>query len=125
MRCLLVFVCVTMFSVFGFAQSQEALGRECIYNLFQTQDYKKVTTYFNDEFKKELTESKLSQTDLLVQKLGEYKGIIEVNKDDKGLYYYYVRFENQSLDAIIEFDKNKKISGLVLSSKHRDFKLKK
>ncbi len=35
MKQLLVFVFITMFGAFTFAQSQEALGRECIYHLFQ------------------------------------------------------------------------------------------
>lgn len=125
MRQLLVFVFVTMFSAFGFAQSQEALGRECIHYLFQKQDYKKVTTYFSEDFKKKLTEDKLAQTGQLSQTLGDYGGIIEVNKDEKGLYYYYVRFENQSMDVIISFNKENKIMGLMIDSEHRKFKTKK
>ncbi|SHI89457.1 Protein of unknown function [Cruoricaptor ignavus] len=122
MRHLLVFVFVTMFSAFGFAQSQQALGRECIYNLYQKKDYNKVTTYFSDNLKKDLTASKLSQTDLLLQKLGDYKGIIEINKDEKGIYYYYVRFENQPMDVIMKFDDKNKITGLTMSSVHKEFK---
>lgn len=125
MRQLLVFVFVTMFSAFGFAQSQEALGREVVYNLFQKQDYKKVTSYFSEDFKKKLTEDKLAQTGQLSQALGDYGGIIEVNKDEKGLYYYYVRFENQSMDVVMKFNDENKISGLVLRSEHKDFKTKK
>ena len=112
MRHLLVFVFVTMFSAFGFAQSQQALGRECIYNLYQKKD----------NLKKDLTASKLSQTDLLLQKLGDYKGIVETNKDEKGIYYYYVRFENQPMDVIMKFDDKNKITGLTMSSVHKEFK---
>lgn len=122
MKNLLVFVFVTMLSAFGFAQSQQALGRECIYNLYQKKDYKKVTSYFSENLKKDLTESKLSQTDLLLQKLGDYKGIVEVNKDEKGVYYYYLRFENQPMDVIVKFDDNNKINGLTMSSVHKEFK---
>ncbi|MDY3528524.1 DUF3887 domain-containing protein [Riemerella anatipestifer] len=125
MKQLLVFVFITMFGAFTFAQSQEALGRECIYHLFQKQDYKKVTSYFSEDFKKKLPEDKLAQTDQLLQALGEYKGIVEVNKDDKELYYYYVRFENQSMDVVIGFDKDNKINGLMINSNHKEFKLKK
>lgn len=125
MRHLLAFVFVTMFSAFGFAQSQEALGRECIHHLLQKQDYKKVTSYFSEDFKKKLTEDKLAQTGQLSQELGDYEGIIEVNKDEKGVYYYYVRFENQSMDVIIRFDEDKKINGLMMSSQHKEFKSKK
>ncbi|MDY3383176.1 DUF3887 domain-containing protein [Riemerella anatipestifer] len=125
MKQLLVFVFITMFGAFTFAQSQEALGRKCIYHLFQKQDYKKVTSYFSEDFKKKLPEDKLAQTDQLLQALGEYKGVVEVNKDDKELYYYYVRFENQSMDVVIGFDKDNKISGLALKSEHKEFKSKK
>lgn len=124
MKQLLVFVFVTMFSGFGLAQSKEALGRECVYHLFQKQDYKKVMTYFNEDFKQKLTEDKLAQTDQLLQALGDYKGVVEVNQDEKGQYYYYVRFENQSMDVIIGFDEYNKINGLMMSSTHKEFRSK-
>lgn len=122
MKYLLVFVFVTMFSAFSFAQSQQALGRECIYNLLQKRDYEKVTSYFSEDLKKNLPISKLSQTDLLLERLGDYKGIIEENKDEQGVYYYYVRFENQPMDVIIKFDDKDKINSLTMSSVHKEFK---
>ncbi|MDY6025583.1 DUF3887 domain-containing protein [Bergeyella zoohelcum] len=81
MKQLLAFVFVTMFGVFSFAQSKEALG--------------------------------------------DYKGVMEVNKAENETYYYFVRFEKQPMDVIISFDKNNKISGLLISSEHREFKKKK
>lgn len=122
MKQLLVFVFVTVFGALTFAQSKESLGREVIYNLFKKQDYKKVTTYFSEDFKKKLTEENLSQTDQMLQAIGDYKEIVDVNKDEKGMYYYYVRFENQSMDVVIGFDKDNKINGLMMSSKHKEFK---
>lgn len=125
MKHLLAFVFVTMFGVFSFAQSNEALGRECVRQLFEEENYKKVHAMFNDDFKTKLTVVKLSQSEKALEALGDYKGIMEVNKAENETYYYYVRFEKQPMDIVISFDGNNKISGLVLSSEHREFKKKK
>ncbi|MDO5615431.1 MAG: DUF3887 domain-containing protein [Cruoricaptor ignavus] len=125
MKQLLAIVFVTMFSVFSFAQTKEALGKECIHQLFEEENYKKVHAMFSDDFKTKLTEAKLSQTGAAFEALGDYQGIIEVNKDENGNYYYYVRFEKQSMDVIISFDNNNKIKGLMISSEHKEFKKKK
>lgn len=125
MKQLLAFVFVTMFGVFSFAQSKEALGKECIHLLFEEGNYKKVHAMFNDDFKTKLTVAKLSQTGSALEALGDYKGIMEINKGENETYYYFVRFEKQPMDVIISFDKNNKISGLLISSEHREFKKKK
>lgn len=125
MKHLLAFVFITMFGVFSFAQSNEALGKECIHQLFEEGNYKKVHAMFSDDFKTKLSVVKLSQMEQIIEALGDYKGIMEVNKTENETYYYYVRFEKQPMDMIISFDENNKISGLLLNSEHREFKKKK
>lgn len=125
MKQLLALVFVTMFGVFSFAQSKEALGKECIHLLFEEGNYKKVHAMFNDDFKTKLTVAQLSQTGSALEVLGDYKGVMEVNKAENETYYYFVRFEKKPMDVVISFDENNKISGLLLTSNHKDFKKKK
>lgn len=109
-------------SMFSFSQNNnKAMGETFIKLLLQEKKYQEAYSYFDETVKSKISLKLLEDTELqLRSQLGEFKAIVEVNKEND-TFFYYSDFEKMKLDVKITFNENSKIIGFFFTP-HREFK---
>jgi dienelactone hydrolase len=109
-------------SMFSFSQNNnKAIGETFIKLLLQEKKYQEAYSYFDETVKSKISLKLLEDTELqLRSQLGEFKAIVEVNKEN-GTFFYYSDFEKMKLDVKITFNENSKIIGFFFTP-HKEFK---
>ena len=109
-------------SMFSFSQNNnKAIGETFIKLLLQEKKYQEAYSYFDETVKSKISLKLLEDTELqLRSQLGEFKAIIEVNKEND-TFFYYSDFEKMKLDVKITFNENSKIIGFFFTP-HKEFK---
>lgn len=109
-------------SMLSFSQNNnKAIGETFIKLLLQEKKYQEAYSYFDETVKSKISVKLLEDTELqLRSQLGEFKAIIEVNKEN-GTFFYYSDFEKMKLDVKITFNENSKIIGFFFTP-HKEFK---
>jgi pimeloyl-ACP methyl ester carboxylesterase len=109
-------------SMLSFAQNNnKAIGETFIKLLLQEKKYQEAYSYFDETVKSKIPVKLLEDTELqLRSQLGEFKAIIEVNKEND-TFFYYSDFEKMKLDVKITFNENSKIIGFFFAP-HKEFK---
>jgi hypothetical protein len=105
-----------------YSQNQLEIGKAFISSLFLNKDFEKSYSFFDEVFTKEVSISSLDDvTKQIESQLGKFNNIIEINNTDN-VYYFYSKFDNQNLDIVLNFNKNKKIIGFFFVP-HKEIKL--
>jgi pimeloyl-ACP methyl ester carboxylesterase len=109
-------------SMLSFSQNNyKAIGETFIKLLLQEKKYQEAYSYFDETVKSKISLKLLEDTELqLRSQLGEFKAIIEVNKENE-TFFYYSDFEKMKLDVKITFNENSKIIGFLFTP-HKEFK---
>jgi len=109
-------------SMLSFSQNNnKVIGETFIKLLLQKKKYQEAYSYFDETVKSKISIKLLEDTELqLRSQLGEFKTIIEVNKE-KDTFFYYSVFEKMKLDVKISFNENSKIIGFFFTP-HKEFK---
>lgn len=109
-------------SMLSFSQNNnKAIGETFIKLLLQEKKYQEAYSYFDETVKSKISVKLLEDTELqLRSQLGEFKAIIEVNKENE-TFFYYSDFEKMKLDVKITFNENSKIIGFFFTP-HKEFK---
>jgi dienelactone hydrolase len=108
-------------STLSFSQNNnKATGETFIKLLLQEKKYQEAYSYFDETVKSKISVELLEDTELqLRNQLGEFKAIIEVNKEND-TFFYYSDFEKMKLDVKITFNENSKIIGFFFTP-HKEF----
>lgn len=107
-------------SFFGFSQNQE-IGNSFIQLLLKEKKYSEAYTFFDSIMKTKISEIVLKDTSQKLNlQLGEFKSVIETNKE-KETYFYYSEFEKMKLDIQISMNDSGKIIGFYFIP-HKKFK---
>jgi pentatricopeptide repeat protein len=109
-------------SMLSFSQNNNKVtGETFIKLLLQEKKYQEAYSYFDEIVKSKISIKLLEDTALqLRNQLGEFKTIIEVNKEND-TFFYYSDFEKMKLDVKITFNENSKIIGFFFAP-HKEFK---
>lgn len=111
---------VLFFPVLFFSQQKEK-GAEFINLLLVKKEFNSAYSFFSEEMKTQISLPVLQQTvEQIEGQLGKFKNVIEVNNENKNIYFYYSEFEKAKLDIQIAFDDKSQIIGFFFVP-HKEF----
>jgi uncharacterized protein len=103
-----------LFSFTIYSQNEE-IGKSFIQSVFVEKNYEKAYDFLNDDTKKTISLAVLKETTPKIEaQIGQFKSILEVNKD-KNLIIYYSAFDKMNLDVKITFDDTSKIASFYVA----------
>lgn len=109
-----------LFPFLMFSQSNEERGRQFITSLLIENRIDHAYSFFDDTFKTKVSQKLIEDTgNKIKNQFGNFDKIIEINTDNKDLFYY-VQFEYAKLDIKISFNDSQNIIGFFFIP-HKEF----